>query len=124
MIELYVDNLNLTSFIQQTVDVVENMRKTYGDNGGMSTEGEEFVDLIVVQIDPSFRLKPLPRSAYAQVMQLMQRPTVTVRYTSVMGEGLRTITAAPTELVAHYALDARGSRIYDGETISFKQVSA
>lgn len=123
MIELYVDNLNLTTFIQQKTDVVENMRKIYGNNGGMSTSGEEFVDLIVVQIDPSFRLKPLPRDIYAQIMTLMQKPTVAIRYTSVMSDSLRSITAAPTELVAHYATDARGSRIYDGETISFRQVS-
>lgn len=124
MIELYVDNLNLTSYIQQKTDIVENMRKIYGSNGGMSTSGEEFVDLITVQIDPSFRLKPLPRADYVQVMQLMQKPTVTVRYTSVMSDALRIIKAAPVELVAHYATDARGSRIYDGETISFRQVSA
>lgn len=124
MIELYVDNLNLTTYIQQKTDVVENMRKVYGNNGGMSTSGEEFVDLITVQIDPSFRLKPLPRNIYAQIMNLMQKPTVAIRYTSVMSEALRSITAAPVELVAHYATDARGSRIYDGETISFRQVNA
>ena len=100
------------------------MRKTYGDNGGMSTIGEEFVDLIVVQIDPSFRLRPLPRDLYAEVMNLMKRPTVVLRYTSVMSDSLRTITAAPTELMAHYAMDNYGVRIYDGETISFRQVSA
>ena len=64
MTELYVGNLNLTPYIQQQTDVVENVRKIYGNNGGMSISGEEFEDLIAVKIDPTFRLKPLPRDAY------------------------------------------------------------
>lgn len=125
MIELYADNYNLTSLIQQTVDVVENMRKEYGNNGGMSTTGVQFEDLIVVKYDPSFRLKPLPRDEYNVVMQIMAKSSVTLRYTSVLTSGsLRGITAAPLELRAHYILDSYGRRIYDGEIISFKQLSA
>lgn len=125
MIELYADNYNLTPLIQQTVDVVEAMRKEYGNNGGMSTTGLEFEDLIVVKYDPSFRLKPLPQTEYNIVMGIMAKSSVTLRYTSVLtGGALRGITAAPLELRAHYILDSYGRRIYDGEVISFRQLSA
>lgn len=125
MIELYADNYNLTPLIQQTTDVVENMRKEYGNNGGMSTTGVQFEDLIVTKYDPSFRLKPLPRDQYNIVMSIMAKASVTLRYTSVLMNGsLRGITAAPLELRAHYVMDSYGNRIYDGEIISFKQLSA
>lgn len=125
MIELYADNYNLTPLIQQTIDVVENMRKEYGNNGGMSTTGVQFDDLIVTKYDPSFRLKPLPADQYQIVMGIMSKASVTLRYTSVItGGALRGITAAPLELRAHYVLDSYGRRIYDGEVISFKQLSA
>lgn len=124
MIELYADNYNLTPLIQQTVDVRESMRKIYGNNGGMSTAGVEFDDLIATKYDPSFRLKPLPASEYAAVMAIMEKESVVLRYTSVKTTGaLRTITAAPLELGAHYVTDSYGRRIYDGEIISFKQLS-
>ena len=124
MIELYVDNLNLTPLIQQTVDVREQMRKEYGNNGGMSITGEEFVDLIATKLDPSFRLIPMNREQYNTVMDIMARSSVQLRYTSVKLNGLRGITAAPLELTAHYVMDSYGQRIYDGEVISFKQLSA
>lgn len=125
MTELYVGNLNLTQYIQQQTDVIEQVRKVYGNNGGMSISGEEFEDLITVKIDPSFRLKPLPRDAYNQVMAVMKQSTVTVRYTSVISSALRSIQAAPLEMTAHYVMDSySGARIYDGEIISFRQVSA
>lgn len=124
MIELYVDNLNLTPLIQQTVDVREHMRKEYGNNGGMSITGEEFVDLIATKLDPSFRLIPMNRDQYNTVMDIMARGSVQLRYTSVKLNGLRGITAAPLELTAHYVMDSYGQRIYDGEVISFKQLSA
>lgn len=124
MIELYIDNLNLTPLIQQTVDVRENMRKEYGNNGGMSIAGEEFVDLIATKIDPSFRLIPMNRDQYNTVMDIMAKSSVQLRYTSVKLNGLRGIKAAPLELTAHYVMDSYGQRIYDGEIISFKQLSA
>lgn len=124
MIELYVDNLNLTPLIQQTVDVRENMRKEYGNNGGMSITGEEFVDLIATKLDPSFRLIPMNREQYNTVMEIMAKSSVQLRYTSVKLNGLRGIKAAPLELTAHYVMDSYGQRIYDGEIISFKQLSA
>ncbi len=124
MTELYVGNLNLTPYIQQQTDVVENVRKIYGNNGGMSISGEEFEDLIAVKIDPTFRLKPLPRDAYNAIMQVMKAATVTVRYTSVTSSALRSIQAAPLEMSAHYVMDSySGARIYDGEIISFKELS-
>lgn len=124
MIELYADNYNLTPLIQQTVDVRENMRKEYGNNGGKSTAGVEFVDLIVTKYDPSFRLKPLPRDQYNIVMGIMAKASVTLRYTSVLTSGaLRGITAAPLELAAHYVTDSYGRLIYDGEVISFRQLN-
>lgn len=124
MIELYADNYNLTPLIQQTVDVRENMRKEYGNNGGKSTAGIEFVDLIVTKYDPSFRLKPLPRDQYNIVMGIMAKASVTLRYTSVLTSGtLRGITAAPLELAAHYVTDSYGRLIYDGEVISFRQLN-
>lgn len=124
MTELYVGNLNLTPYIQQQTDVVENVRKIYGNNGGMSISGEEFEDLIAVKIDPTFRLKPLPRDAYNAIMQVMKAATVTVRYTSVTSSALRSIQAAPLEMSAHYVMDSyTGARIYDGEIISFKELS-
>ena len=124
MTELYVGNLNLTRYIQQQTDVVENVRKIYGNNGGMSISGEEFEDLIAVKIDPTFRLKPLPRDAYNAIMQVMKAATVTVRYTSVTSSALRSIQAAPLEMSAHYVMDSySGARIYDGEIISFKELS-
>lgn len=123
MTELYVDNLNLTTYIQQQTDVHEAVRKVYGNNGGMSISGEEFDDLVIVKLDPSFRLKPLPRSLYAQVLALMKKKVVTVRYTSVEGTALRSIQAAPAEMAPHYIMDDySGRRIYDGEIISFRQV--
>ena len=125
MIELYADNYNLTPLIQQTIDVRETMRKVYGNNGGMTTAGEEIVDLVANKIDPAFRLKPLTRAEYAVVMEIMSKSSVRVRYTSVLYNGtLRAITAAPLELSAHYVMDHYGQRIYDGEVISFKQLSA
>lgn len=124
MTELYVGNLNLTPYIQQQTDVIENVRKIYGNNGGMSISGEEFEDLIAVKIDPTFRLKPLPRDAYNAIMQVMKAATVTVRYTSVTSSALRSIQAAPLEMSAHYVMDSyTGARIYDGEIISFKELS-
>ena len=124
MTELYVGNLNLTRYIQQQTDVVENVRKIYGNNGGMSISGGEFEDLIAVKIDPTFRLKPLPRDAYNAIMTTMKAATVTVRYTSVTSSALRSIQAAPLEMSAHYVMDNySGQRIYDGEIISFKELS-
>lgn len=124
MIEVYVDNYNITPLIQQTVDVVEHMRKEYGQNGGMSVSGEEFEDLIITKIDPSFRLIPMNRANYDIVWKLMEKASVQLRYTSVHSTGLRSIKAAPQALIAHYVMDSNGQRIYDGEIISFKQLSA
>lgn len=123
MIELYVGTLNLTQYIQQKTDVIEQVRKVYGNNGGMSITGEEFEDLIAVKIDPTFRLKPMPRDTYMQIMTAMKSSSVTVRYTSVISSALRSIKAAPLEMRAHYVMDDyAGARIYDGETISFKEL--
>ena len=54
----------------------------------------------------------------------MKAATVTVRYTSVTSSALRSIQAAPLEMSAHYVMDSySGARIYDGEIISFKELS-
>lgn len=124
MIQLFANNINLTTLIQQTVDVVETPRKIYGNNGGMSTSGLEFEDLITTKYDPSFRLKPLPVSDLQTVINLMENATVTLRYTSAKAGGaLRSITAAPLGVTAHYATDSYGRMIYDGEILAFRQLS-
>lgn len=124
MIMAYFGTLNLTPLIQQTVDVVETPRKIYGNNGGMSTAGVEFEDLIVTKYDPQFRLKPLPGDQLKAVIDAMSAASGTLRYTSVLANGgLRSITAAPLGVTAHYVTDSYGRMIYDGEILAFRQLS-
>lgn len=125
MIQVFADNYDLTPIIQQTVDVVESMRKEYGNRGGMTTAGEEIVDLIVTKFDPQFRTIPLTGEYVTIIQDIMKRRSITLRYTSRQaGGGLRSIKAAPLGYNAHYVMDTRaGVPIYDGEIIAFKQLS-
>ena len=125
MIQVFADNYDLTPIIQQTVDVVEAMRKEYGNRGGMTTAGEEIIDLIMTKFDPRFRTIPLTGEYTTIVQDIMKRKSITLRYTSRQaGGGLRSIKAAPLEFNAHYVMDTRsGVPIYDGEIIAFRQLS-
>ncbi len=125
MIQVFADNYDLTPIIQQTVDVVESMRKEYGNRSGMTTAGEEIIDLIITKFDPQFRTIPLTGEYTTIVQDIMKRKSITLRYTSRQaGGGLRSIKAAPLGFNAHYVMDTYlGVPIYDGEIIAFRQLS-
>lgn len=121
-IQLYIDNVDFSDYIQQETDITETLRKVTGRAQGVAVDGTTIPDLIANKWDPGFRLMPMPQAKMATLIAKMEQETVVLKYTSVKLGTLRTITAMPTGMRVQYAMPYGSTRIYDGTPISFEEV--
>ena len=122
-IQLYIDEVDFSEYIQQETDIKETMRRITGRAQGVAVDGTTVPDLVTDKWDPSFLLKPMPQSMITALLAKMRQETVLLRYTSVLdGGALRTITAMPAAVQVKYAMQAGGERIYDAVPIAFEEL--
>lgn len=123
-IKLIINNTDFSAYIQQETDITEKMRKIYGQAQATALDGTTIPNLVAVKYDPSFRMKPLPQSLAARLLNMMEAETVTLKYTSwkVAGSGTRSITAFPVSMTVSYATtDYNGNRVYAPTEIAFEE---
>ena len=124
MITVIINGLDISQYIQQTVDIEEQMRKIYGDAHDETIDGSMIPNLVAVKWDPSFVTVPMPQSIANQLLTFMEQETVNLEYTSfkVANGQMRTITALPQTVNVSYAMDtATGTRIYQAARLVFQE---
>lgn len=124
MITVIIDDLDISEYIQQTVDITEKMRKVYGKAQDMALDGTTIPNLVAIKYDPSFSTKPIPQSIAERLASYMEKETVTLQYTSFKYAGgqVRTITALPQSITLNYATDNyNGERVYNNMALSFEE---
>lgn len=121
-ITLRINGINFSNYIQQETDISEQMRKIIGPAQEEGIDGVTIPDLVKVKWDPAFRLKPLPQSAMVTLIALMEAETVTLQYSSVRTQALRSIEAMPVSMQVQFATMFNGERIYADTPISFEEV--
>ena len=124
MITVIIDDLDISEYIQQTVDITEKMRKVYGKAQDMALDGTTIPNLVAIKYDPSFSTKPIPQSIAERLASYMEKETVTLQYTSFKYAGgqVRTITALPQSITLNYATDNyNGERVYNNMALAFEE---
>lgn len=124
MITVIIDDLDISEYIQQTVDITERMRKVYGKAQDTALDGTTIPNLVAIKYDPSFSTKPMPQSIAETLASYMEKETVTLQYTSFKYAGgqVRTITALPQSITINYATDDyNGERIYNNMALAFEE---
>lgn len=124
MITVIIDDLDISAYIQQTVDITEKMRKVYGKAQDTALDGTTIPNLVAIKYDPSFSTKPIPQSIAETLASYMEKETVTLQYTSFKYAGgqVRTITALPQSITLNYATDDyNGERIYNNMALAFEE---
>lgn len=124
MITVIIDDLDISEYIQQTVDITEKMRKVYGKAQDTALDGTTIPNLVAIKYDPSFSTKPIPQSIAETLASYMEKETVTLQYTSFKYAGgqVRTITALPQSITINYATDDyNGERIYNNMALAFEE---
>lgn len=124
MITVIIDDLDISEYIQQTVDITERMRKVYGKAQDTALDGTTIPNLVAIKYDPSFSTKPIPQSIAETLASYMEKETVTLQYTSFKYAGgqVRTITALPQSITINYATDDyNGERIYNNMALAFEE---
>lgn len=124
MITVIIDDLDISEYIQQTVDITEKMRKVYGKAQDMALDGTTIPNLVAIKYDPSFSTKPIPQSIAETLASYMEKETVTLQYTSFKYAGgqVRTITALPQSITLNYATDNyNGERVYNNMALAFEE---
>jgi len=118
---LIINTLDLSNYVQWTVDQLERTRKIYGPNNLVDIDGNEYPDLIANKIDPGYLLKPLPASVLQTLYNVMKQDVVTLTCTSFSTNTTRTFQAIPQDMELKYACEAWNGRIYQGTAITFKE---
>lgn len=124
MITVIIDDLDISEYIQQTVDITERMRKVYGKAQDTALDGTTIPNLVAIKYDPSFSTKPIPQSIAETLASYMEKETVTLQYTSFKYAGgqVRTITALPQSITLNYATDNyNGERVYNNMALAFEE---
>ena len=124
MITVIIDDLDISEYIQQTVDITERMRKVYGKAQDTALDGTTIPNLVAIKYDPSFSTKPIPQSIAETLASYMEKETVTLKYTSFKYAGgqVRTITALPQSITINYATDNyNGERVYNNMALAFEE---
>ena len=119
---LIIDNVDFSDYCQQKTDRTETMRKIVGNAQDYAVDGTLIADLVTVKWDPAFLLKPLPKPMMQDLIAAMEREQVTLQYTSVRTNELRTIEAIPLSMSVKYATTWQGIDIYADTPISFEEV--
>lgn len=121
---LIINAVDFSEYIQQETDIKETMTRVVGPAQADAVDGTTIPDLVKVKWNPSFLLKPMPRSMMATLIQMMEEETVELEYTSIKhgDPTLRQITAIPVSLSVQYATTFQGERIYADTPISFEEV--
>lgn len=122
MFTLIINGQDFSEYIQQKTDIKETMRKIVGPAQDTAVDGTEILDLLKVKWDPSFLLKPLPKSRMQQLISMMEMEKVTLQYTSITANTLRSIDAEPLSITVQYATTWNGEDIYADTPISFAEV--
>ena len=121
---LFIDDADFSSYIQQETDITERMRRVVGPAQDTAIDGTTIPDLITYKWDPSFLLKPMPRTTMMTLLSKMEQETVKLQYTSIKDDdgSLRTITAMPVSVQVKFATKWNGERVYAETPISFEEV--
>lgn len=120
-ITLIINNVDFSEYIQQETDVVEQMRRV--ENIETAIDGTMIPTLLSIKWDPSFLLKPLPKSKIETLIAMMELETVVVQYTSVVfNNNDRIIEAKPESIRVQFAMNHNGEDIYADTPISFIEV--
>lgn len=117
---LTINNVDFSAYIQQKTDIAEQMRRV--ETVENAIDGTLITILDAIKWDPSFLLKPLPKSMMQTLIGMMQLETVTMTYASVVSNTDRTITAKPESIRVQYATTFQGEDIYADTPISFLEV--
>lgn len=119
---LIINGVDFSSYIQQKTDIREEMRRIVGPAQDTAVDGTEILDLVKIKWDPSFRLKPLLKGDMQTLLAIMQLEKVTVQYTSVVSNTIRSIEAEPASISVQYATTWNGEDVYADTPISFREV--
>lgn len=121
---LIINAVDFSEYIQQETDIKETMTKVIGPAQADAVDGTTIPDLVKIKWNPSFLLKPMPRSMMATLIQMMEQETVELEYTSIKygDPTLREITAMPVSMTVQYATTSQGERIYADTPLSFEEV--
>lgn len=122
--KLFIDDVDFSAYIQQETDIKETMRRLVGNAQAPAIDGTTIPDLIAIKWDPSFLLKPMPRTMMETLLEKMEQETVELQYTSVRREDgdLRVITAMPVSMTVKFATKWNDERVYAETPISFEEV--
>jgi len=121
---LIINAVDFSAYIQQETDIEETMTKVIGPAQADAVDGTTIPDLVKIKWNPSFLLKPMPRSMMNTLIAMMEQETVELEYTSIKygDPTLRSITAMPTTMTVKYATNFGGERVYADTPISFEEV--
>jgi len=119
---LIINATDFSAYIQQETDIEETMTKVIGPAQASAVDGTTIPDLVKIKWNPSFLLKPMPKSQMQTLLALMQQETVELEYTSVVNNTTRQITAMPVSMTVKFATRNGADYIYDATPIAFEEV--
>lgn len=119
---LQINGTDFSDYIQQKTDIKESMRRIVGEAQDMAVDGTTIPDLIRIKWDPSFMLRPMPKSMMQQLLDVMELEQVSLVYTSVKSNTTRSIDAIPVAMTVQYATTWNGEDIYADTPIAFEEV--
>ena len=119
---LRINNTDFSAYIQQETDIKETMTKVIGPAQADAVDGTTIPDLVKVKWNPSFLLRPMPKSQMQNLISMMQQETVDLVYTSIVNNTTRNITAMPVSMSVKFATRNGSDYIYDATPISFEEV--
>ena len=119
---LTINAVDFSAYIQQETDIKETMTKVIGPAQADAVDGTTIPDLVKVKWNPSFLLKPMPKTQMQTLLALMEQETVDLVYTSVRNNSTRNITAMPVSMTVKFATRNGSAYIYDATPIAFEEV--
>lgn len=119
---LIINAVDFSEYIQQETDIAETMTKVIGPAQADAVDGTTIPDLVKVKWNPSFLLRPMPKTQMQTLLALMQQETVELEYTSVVNNTTRQITAMPVSMKVKFATRDGTDYIYDATPLSFEEV--
>lgn len=119
---LIINAVDFSTYIQQETDIAETMTKVIGPAQAEAVDGTTIPDLVKIKWNPSFLLRPMPKTQMQTLLALMEQETVELEYTSVVNNTMRSITAMPVSMKVKFATRNGTDYIYDATPISFEEV--
>lgn len=113
-----VNPLDITSYIMQKTDIIEEPVYINGGNVGTSKTGKPINDRIHTRYSFSVPLKPLPQSIYQRIIAKCEENEFEVTYTSARSNADVSVDAQCSLSEFKYATTVNGERIYHGCVIT------